>query len=206
MTLTPVPDIGASGKFTLKAPFDSLISNTTVLTVQSIRSIADLVANDQDVYESFYKPRGLTKEDFLADEAEGVQIVGLQAGTGTWLYVPSTYFLSFPSIDGVMYTVVGMVIDLGALPNTLDLETLKLNAKDLVLKNLGVDADVEFVSLSQSALVSHDDHDRIEAARLAKVEVKVPLSVLVAQQQVIINTQREKLATLEAHIRSISPP
>lgn len=105
-----------------------------------------------------------------------------------------------------MYTVVGMVIDLGALPNTLDLETLKLNAKDLVLKNLGVDADVEFVSLSQSALVSHDDHDRIEAARLAKVEVKVPLSVLVAQQQVIINTQREKLATLEAHIRSISPP
>lgn len=206
MLTPPIPDIGASGTFVLKAPFNSIVSSTTVLTVQSIRSVSDLIANDQDVFTSFYEPRGLSKEIYQEDVLAGVQIVGLQAGTGTWFYVPSTYFLSFPNIDGVMYTVVGMVVDLGAVPNTLELDTLKANTRDLVLKNLGVESDIEFVSLSQSALVSFDNHEKIEAARTAKVEVKVPLSVVVSQQQVIINELREKLAALEAFIRSVSPP
>lgn len=98
-----IPTIGLRGVYTLKSPFDSLVTANTIYTCQSIRTIADYLAANEDVLSLLYTDNGLTQADYDTDLNNNTLIVALQSDSGSWVLVPTSYILSPPVIDGVTY-------------------------------------------------------------------------------------------------------
>ena len=164
-----VPLLSAKGIYRLKAPFDAqLLANTSYECV-ALREMVDLLSTGTDVYAQYYEPYGLTEQEYQQDVTDGVVMCSLRTDGGIWLYVPSSYVLSFPGMSGVKYGVMLLGVMLGSIPETLDLTYLKSQIEQMVSSELGITSAVEEVIVSQIDILSKDEHLRLEAARKAKI-------------------------------------
>lgn len=164
-----LPALGSSGLWKLKAPFDTKIIASVAYSCQAISLISALVASGLDVFEEYYVSNGLTQAAYDADVLDGSSIITLVSTTGVSLQVPSTYIDGWPSSDVVPYVVMGAIVVLGALPNTLDPEFLAPKLKNVVKNSLGNDATVEFVVMSEVTNKMFSDHTALENARKANI-------------------------------------
>lgn len=163
------PRIGDSGVFTLKEPFQILVTPQVIYTCRSIRTINDILATGVQVYEKYYQALGVSEATYLDDAANNVCIIGLQAGTGEWIYVPETYITAAPNTSGVKYSSIVLGVGLGAIPDELNLEGLISTISEIVYESIGVQPKIKAVLVSQPAFIDHDKHDRLEQARKAKI-------------------------------------
>lgn len=166
-----IPPIGYPGIFKLRDPFNTLIVPDVIYTCQAVRRIEDLIASGMDPYNEFYYKHKLTPDMYKNDLLLGVCIITLQSvGGGSVVYVPSTYIESYPQAGGVSYTVLGLAVDLGALPDTTNLSLLTDKVKSVVQNTIGVIPEIKPVAISASTLVPHLEHDTLERSRLLNIE------------------------------------
>lgn len=165
-----IPDIGSTGNFKFKEPFDKKIPGDIKYTCQSIRKISELIALNEDVLTINYLNNGLTKEDYERDRELNISIISLQSEIGAWFYVPSTYLSAYPNINGVTYTRMMLGVSLGAIPDSIDLTGLTASITNIIYDQLGISAEIKPIAISQSAIVTYDNHERIEAVRKAKIK------------------------------------
>lgn len=202
-----VPDIGATGIYTLKTPYDKLIVNSTanddvlaavVYTCVAVRKVAELVKFGSDPFALYYTPYGLGESVYAADVAKGMCIVTLRSSAGDFIHVPSTYIASFPKGGGVLYCTYGLAISLGALPSDTDLTALKLRMKQAVTETFGVESDVKVLTLSNTSLIATDYHERLVAARAVKVGAVETDRVVRIRLEAQVAEQATKIKLLEA--------
>ena len=168
--MSVVPSVGSTGSYALKAPFDKSILATRSYTCIAVRRLDEIIAAGDDPYSKYYfQPYQLTLEEYKRDLATGVSIVTLRAEGGSNVYVPSSYVESFPIAGGVAYRNMGLLVDLKAISDQLDLAPLKKKISDLVTSIIGVVPTIKEASLSNPVNQSVEDHKRIEAARLKMV-------------------------------------
>lgn len=195
-----VPQLGASGIFTLVAPYDQLITPRAIYTVRSIRSLNDVLAAGQKPFEAYYQSVGLEKPAYDKDFKLNTPIIGLQSGIGEWVYVPSSYIARAPLTNGVKYTVLGLAMSLGPIPDAFNLEGLKAEMKDLVLKHIGVVTEVKGTMLTQPILIPEETHEQLERARLEKKTVNQASSSRITQLEQLLASSEARRAELEAWI------
>ncbi len=164
------PSINQSGIFKLKPPFDSLVTPQVVYTCRSLRTINDVLASGEQPYEKFYKPLSISETDFNKDAKTNACIVGLQAGTGEWIYVPDSFILSAPSMNGVKYSPIVLGVSLGAIPDNFNLEGLISAFKDITMSTIGVEPQIKGMLVAQPAMIDRDKHERLEIARKEKIK------------------------------------
>ncbi|BAS04852.1 hypothetical protein [Ralstonia phage RSF1] len=164
-----LPSIGASGDWTLKPPFDTKYTAGLAYSCRAINKISSLVATGVDVFNTFYVPNDLTVDKYNADVAADLSMVTLQSSSGQVLILPSTYLSGWPSADSVPYVVMGMVINLGAIPNTLDPTFLTPKVAAVIKAALGHDPDIQYATLSETTNKTWDDHTALENLRLANI-------------------------------------
>lgn len=163
-----VPDIGVNGVFSLKEPFNNLLIKDIGYTCTAVRQLTDIIKAGGDPQALYYTPYNLDSTIYNADVKNNVCIVSLQSSKGgDTVYVPSSYVLSFPKTGGIPYTVTGLGISLGAIPDGLDLTYLKSRIQTVVKDTLGLVSDVEIktLALSETTLVNQDSHNALETAR-----------------------------------------
>lgn len=202
-----VPDIGATGIYTLKTPYDKLIVNSTtadnvltavVYTCVAVRKVAELIKFGSDPFALYYTPYNLSASVYEADVAKGMCIVTLRSSAGDFIHVPSTYITSFPKGGGVLYCTYGLAISLGALPSETDLTALKLRMTQAVTETFGVESDVKVLTLSNASLIATDYHERLVAARAAKVSAVETDRVVRIRLEAQVAEQATKIKLLEA--------
>lgn len=164
-----LPAIGAAGDWKLKTPFDTKYTAGMAYSCRAINKISSLVSTGIDVLDTLYIPNGLTADNYAADVAADLSMVTLQSSSGQVIILPSSYLLGWPSNDAVPYVVLGMVINLGAIPNTIDPTFLTPKVAAVIKAALGHDADIEYVTLSETTNKTWDDHTSLENLRLANV-------------------------------------
>ena len=209
-----VPDIGATGIYTLKAPFDKLITSSAVSsdvlsavthTCIAVRKVSDIIKTGGDPYYAYYEPNGIGEAIYKEDVAKGLCIVTLRSSAGDFVYVPSTYIAAFPKGGGVLYCTYGLGISLSALPVDTDLTALKKRIQDAVMETVGVSSEIKVLSLSNNALVATDYHDRLQAARMAivtGVETDRVVRLRLEEQVVAMGT---RIKMLEAAMLPTTP-
>jgi hypothetical protein len=200
-----IPQIGAVGVFTLLAPYDALLTPQVAYTCRSLRMLSDIAASGDLIWERYYEPHGVSAEAYQEDLANNVCIVGLQAGTGEWVYVPSSFIASAPDINGVLYTPVVLGVSLGPLPDSFQLDGLIGRIEGLVQSAVGVKPTIKGVIISQPAIISHEESARLEAIRLeAVIDNESDYSKL---QRALDDLQatRSKLQQLEAWVKNNLP-
>lgn len=164
-----LPSIGASGDWTLKSPFDSKYTAGLAYSCRAINKISSMVATGIDVLNTLFIPNGLAEADYDAAVAADLSMVTLQSSSGQLIILPSTYLAGWPSADSVPYVVMGMVINLGAIPNTIDPTFLTEKVEPVIKNALGLDPEIHYVTLSETSNKTWDDHTAQENARQANI-------------------------------------
>lgn len=160
-----IPPIGTSGIYNLAAPFDTALQANMSYQCDAVRRVDDFVEIGVDPYQEYYVPKGITQEKYDQDVANLVGIVSLVSTAGHWVYVPSTYILAYPDLNGVPYHVVVLGLELGAIPSYKDLTGIKQALANLTRDTIGVLPTVKEVVISPEEKVSQTDHDVLENAR-----------------------------------------
>ena len=194
------PDIGQSGIYKLVFPFDTLVTPKVVYTCRSLRTINDILAAGEEIFDTYYKSIGLTKTDYERDAKANVCIVGLQSGTGEWIYVPTSYIESAPNMNGVKYTSLVLGVSLGPLPDKFNLEGLIAIFKDATTATIGLTPEVKGIVVSQPAILSREEHDRLTLARNEKITQNRTDYSRVREQTQLITQLNAKIEALEKYI------
>lgn len=207
-----IPAQGSKGLFKLAAPFDTKLVPKVAYTCQAIRSIRDLVAAGEDPFKDYYEPASLTKQIYDEDVASNVYIVSLQSGVGDWVYVPTTYILSYPDMNGVMYSPTLLGFYLGIVPDSLDLSTLQDDICDLISDTVGINKELiqpEILICGTPTMVSQDDAAVMEASREQNIKTTNTDRSRLLEMTALYEASTQKVQELENYIATklgISPP
>lgn len=202
------PDIGASGVYTLKEPFQDLLVQGKKYTCRAIRTIDDIVASGLDPYSTYYAPGGtpIARSIYDADVAAGMVIVSLQSSSGDMVYIPNTYILSFPATGGVPYAIMCLAASLEAIPESVDLSVLKAGIVSLITDTIGVNATVQEVKLSQTELIDSTISANMEAARQLNISNRTTDRAKLLALQTQYAQLQQHVTTLENYIRDHLAP
>lgn len=207
MGVSLVPQIGASGIYTLLAPFNTKLSPNTNYTCKGVRTIDDVLASGIDPYTTYYNPTGtpIDQTTYNADVAAGVQIISLMSPAGIPVYVPSTYIASYPAAGGVPYAVVCMAVQIPAIPESLDLGPCKTQILQVVQDTLGMTATITEVQLTEVTLIDQATSTRYEAARQANITNSTTDQAKLLAAQNALAAAQQQIQLLEAYIKN-NPP
>lgn len=199
-----IPTLNSTGVFSFKKPVSDNVNPQTVFTTKSVRKITELLSANVDVFNEYYVPLNIDSESYVEDKANDVSIVGLYSDTDNWLYVPSSYLLSYPDLSGVPYRRTAITINLGPLEETYDLGTINTLLSDIVKTHIGIDPDIRAVYISEKAMIKRQDHEAILRTRNSKIDVNKTmfLELINLRKQVIELSSKNKI--LEDHILRIT--
>lgn len=162
------PSLEATGTYVLRDPWRA--SPTTIYICKAIRKFTDLEVLGKNVFEEYYKPQGLTQANFQEDSRAGAALITLMAESGSEvIYVPDTYIDAFPNMGDYHYRHMVLSASLGPIPDNLSLDWALEQVREVLATTLGIDPTVLLHEGAVRTPVSPTEHDRIEAARLAKV-------------------------------------
>lgn len=162
--------IGTVGIFTLSPPFTIIRVNYTITKLNLINY---LVKSGIDVYNTYYAPANIPLAKFKEDLDNGHAIVTLESDDGPTINVPSGYIALTPIEPAVLYSRVILSIDLGDLPDEIDLSQMREDIKSITDSTVGVETVVGMHVLPASKVYSHDDYVMAETERNARVMTHV---------------------------------
>lgn len=201
-----IPPVGTSGVYKLAPPFNTLLQANMSYRCDAVRRIADFLEAGFDPFEEFYVPRGLSRAVYDQDLQNQVCVVSLVSSGGHWVYVPTTYILSYPDINGVPYAVMVLGLELGAIPNYKDLTGLKQAIANLTRDTIGITPTVKEVAISAVQKLSQADHDALEAARMSAINNSQTDRAKLLAAQAELAALRQQYSELEAYVSaSINP-
>lgn len=164
------PPLHAQGRYVVKSPWE--LPNTVIYECIAIRTFEDIYKVGIDVYERYYVPMGLVNGgdfNFSDEESKNANIITLRGSDKSIVYIPDTYILSFPKAGNVKYQHVVLSASLGALPEYLDLTSLKEEIEDLVSSKLGTTAIVKEAAIPATEQPTQVQHEVLEAARVGSI-------------------------------------
>jgi hypothetical protein len=194
-------DIGASGVFRLKAPYDALIPPQTVYTVKANRRLSEIIASGVDPFEKYYDTVGISNTNYLLDLKQDITIVSMTSSIGQWVHVPANCILSYPDTNGVLYTAIMLGISIGSLPDATSLLPLKTSITNLVKDTLGVECSIKEIAVSPPTLISHEIHENLETTRSVLVTVNRSDRALLTKATTDLAAARAKIVELENYIK-----
>jgi len=161
------PAMHAKGLFQLKTPWPASLQ--AIYEVIAIRSFSDFTKKGESVFDLFYRPLGLTQQDYENDAAEGAHIVTLRSSTAATIFVPDTYILGYPALDTVAYSRIVLSVDLGPMPSDLALDFIKDALATAASDITGNVATVKEHAVPYAAIVTETEHATLESARQAAI-------------------------------------
>lgn len=197
-----IPPIGTTGIWSLASPFSAKLLPSIPYTCIAIRKLSDITAAGGDPETDYYTVNSIDHIRFNSDLSAGVSILSLQGGSNSIIYVPSSFINNYPDIGGVPYTVLALAINIGAIPDTLDLSYLKQRIVSVISETIGVDASVNTIAVSAKALLTNADASVVETARQLKIGTVVTDYAKYLSAITERDNARAKIVELEAFILS----
>lgn len=176
-TIKKTPPIYAKGRWVLRLPF--IANPNKIYTCIAVRSFADVYKLGQDVYRVFYLTMGVTDGgaiaglpfNFIAERQLKPNIITLQADDGETIYVPDTFIQRFPDMGDVKYSHLVLSVSLSAVPDYLNLEEVKDAVAQTIASRFGFVPQVREHRAPSTDNPTPEQHEAIEAARLASLDL-----------------------------------
>lgn len=196
------PEVGMKGALSALPPYDTVIRPRVQYECMAIESLAGILGAGQNAYELYYKPRNIDQARYEQDVQGNVKLITLQSYQGELIKVPSSFLSGLPDPSGVAYRMFGLSVALHALPQNVDLTSLKQDIADLIQDHLGVASDVQELVYGPVCLLTAEQDTRVRAARTALItgapSNKAALTALTLANQEL----SQKLTILENYIQT----
>lgn len=193
------PPINTVGTYKVRSPFT--IDSGLTYICEAINGFEALESRDINVYETYYVPNGLNKDAFEADRNVAVDIVTLMCDDGPTIYIPSSYIASFPSGTVVPYNRAIISIDLGLVPDNLDVTALKTELNTTAGDYTGTSPLSALHVMPVTSPVTYADHVSLEAARRAKIKYTRTTEAELKDALAKLEEYENHIARLESLIR-----
>jgi len=200
-----MPVVGATGRFVLKPPFADKAPADVVFTCESVRSIKDYIAINQDTFEEIYKPVGLQEADYEEAIQNEIPIVSLQSATGQWVYIPADYIEIYPVVDGVIYRQMMIGVSTPPVDSSVNMDDLQTKIAALARDHIGRECAVSVMEISQPIMLSQAKHEAEKALRDANLAITPPALAVIRSQNALIDAQAARIAALEQWILAHQP-
>lgn len=190
------PLLTSKGIFEVDTPF--ALRAKKVYEVVAIREFDDLWNEHIDVYETYYRPYGLTEADYKRDVSVGAAIVSLLGEDGIH-YIPDTYFISYPELGLANYHHVVMSVSLGAMNKNHNVAGLKKEIEELCSKYVGVKAVCRIHTAPVKEAMTQDEAKRVETLRQGNINIPESTTLQLRNEKskndaIVANTNRLLLA------------
>lgn len=203
-TIKKTPPIYAKGRWVLRLPF--IANPNKIYTCIAVRSFADVYKLGQDVYRVFYLTMGVTDGgaiaglpfNFIAEQQLKPNIITLQADDGETIYVPDTFIQRFPDMGDVKYSHLVLSVSLSAVPDYLNLEEVKDAVAQTIASRFGFVPQVREHRAPSTDNPTPAQHEAIEAARLASLELLETDAAKVAK---LLGISAKKQQTIDGLIK-----
>ena len=197
------PPLSVKGRFSVLTPY--VVDQNNVYEVIAVRYFDDLELDGDSVYTLYYESKSLDRDEYSADAAMGATIVTLRDPHGNVVELPDTFILSYPTMSDYEYRHIVLSVSLGALPNTVDLTHAINEIKGVVNSVLGIPMDrldVKIGSAPKQGTISPDQHESLEAARVAAITNNVSVY---AQNESLRQSLATAQTTIDALIQQLNP-
>ncbi len=164
-----IPAIGSVGSYVLASPYNTLIDPNINYTCMAIRTIGELLADNKDPYAMAYQPANISQSIYQENIQQNLPIISLVSDGGSWVYVPATYILEIPLVNGINYKSMGINLLLGLISDDYDLTNLINQLEQTVISITGITPTINPVQLSNSLQVTQSQASQIESARQALI-------------------------------------
>lgn len=197
------PLIGTKGVYEFSHDFN--VTEGELLECIAVRTLSDYIANNEDPWNDFYKPAGLTEANYQEDLAINIEIASLRNDGGYVYRIPCRYIASYPIQDGIGYHAVTLPCALPAIRIDQDLTTLIDEMKKTILSNLGVSSVISVVQTSTVRAIDGAADQRIQAERQLIVDQNASVYAELAQKDQKIAELQQRISVLEAYIIANAP-
>lgn len=164
------PQLHQKGIYEVKLPFT--LKQNVMYECLAIRDFADIYTLGIDVYDTYYQPKGLVDGqdnfDFKEEAKKEPHIITLKGNDGSIEYIPDTYITRLPDETLIPYHEVVLAVPLGALPDALNLEELKLELQESAAKHLNIITTTQVGVVPLLKNPTKDEHDVLERTRLGR--------------------------------------
>lgn len=197
------PPINATGNYEVRAPFT--VNSNTIYRCEAIRGFEELLSRNIDVFDSYYNSVGISFEQFERDLRFGINIVTLVDNNNVNLDIPSSYITAFPETVNIPHSRFFVLLDIGILPDDIDLSPLQQDLIDQVDGIVGNTSSSTIAAVAVDELVTPDIantlaqtrivNQRIERSNFARLQsledqVTALQSEIAAKDQIIIAQQQ----------------
>ncbi len=194
-----IPPIGTRGLYTLKAPWS--VAPGVLYTCAAIRKFIDLENLGTDVFVTYYEPYGLDRTVYEQDRRNDEVLLTLVSETTAPLYVPSSYLASFPDQSHRNYQHVVLSASLGPLPDYIDLSFAQDQVASVISDVIGMAPTVHLSLAPSTGVVTPEQHDALEAARMAAVANRTTDRARVLELTRVNQELSQRLAILEKIVK-----
>ena len=189
------PPLATRGIYQLRQPWE--VPSSKVYTCYAIRSFQDIYELGEDVYKRYYQPYGVGLSEFEADAEAKAAIVTLISDDHDLVYVPDTYIQAYPEMGVVDYQRVVLSVDFGMLPDFLSLDHIRDQIATVGTEIIGKAPEVGEHVAPVSGAVTPEEHQTLEASRLANIQFRSTDHALYLEQRRLNEALIEKVKTLE---------
>lgn len=196
MATSLVPPLNTRGLYTLRDPW--VTDLTRLFTCVAIERFSALAARNVNVYEQYYRPKGLSQDIYAADAAAGIVIVTLASDTTAPISLPSSYIVSYPNLASVSYNHVVLSVSLGELFDGIVLDGVQEQIATAVSSVIGVVPKVLVHIAPTKNVITPQEHEAIEAARNAAITNRTTNASQIREKDAQIKLLQDQNATLTA--------
>jgi hypothetical protein len=190
------PQLNVYGKFTFRVPF---ITPEDEYKCELVEPISLLIKQGVNVYNKYYSINKLSQEVFRLDVKDNINIITLVSNKNI-IYIPSSFIVSVPTAYAVQYARFIFTIDLGELPNKLDLVDLQTNLQLLSQDITGRPVNIRLNRLLSKNVIGVAEHNRRETKRKLLIKQKVSPVKTIKKQLTDIRALRKHILLLEEEI------
>lgn len=131
------PPMKTTGLYTVASPFQLQQRSYTTVAIRSIRA---LVANDGNVFLTYYAPFNILRTRYDEDLAADVNLITLADSDGQTVVIPSSFILGYPSEIAIPYSSFILSVDLGEMNDSEYVELLTEEIKAITDRFTGTDS------------------------------------------------------------------
>jgi hypothetical protein len=196
-----MPDIiGIKGIFSVLKPF---IIEDVEYTCSSMSTISNILRSGDDPYLLYYAHNNISIDAYNNDKNNDVAIVTLESEYADTIYIPETYIAKTPIEVSYRYVRKIISIDLGDVPEGLDVNSITPRLEEILSAYTGCQATVEHHIAASTTFYGKSAHMLKEAARLANLSsTSNPYKIIKSLHQSIAG-YRKRIADLEALVISL---
>jgi len=161
--------IGLKGTFKINPRMKQILNEHIIYSVSSIRSIKDYIADNINVRNLVFIDQGLTDEDYVECLNNDIPIVTLVTEGNEFYSIPANMFIAVPDSIGKKYINKAVVVNLGYLPEDLNIDYVNEEIEDLIKGKLGIESTSDIKDVSGTYVVTYEEHDEAEKERISNV-------------------------------------